>query len=126
VVPRRRGGGHRLLDPDPGGAGPLRHLLRLGQACLGGIYAGAALVIPHQGRRLPGWINALGALRVAILIGALALVPVFSLDSQGIFGQGPGVWIPVGGGLVAGVVALLTEPHSEPGDGCEVILSVPR
>lgn len=79
-----------------------------------GIYAAAALVVPHQGRWLPGPINALGAVRVAVLTGALALIPAFSLDTNGIFGEGPGLWIPVGGVVLAGVVALLTEPRVDP------------
>jgi hypothetical protein len=80
------------------------------------IYGAAALVVPHQGRWHPGWLNVVGAARVAILGGALALVPVFLFNDHGIFGQGPGLWIPVDGVVAAAVLALVTEPRVDPLD----------
>jgi phage shock protein PspC (stress-responsive transcriptional regulator) len=68
-----------------------------------GLYALAALVVPHAGRRLPGGANLVGLLRLATVAAAVALTPVVSLDPSGILGQGPDAWVPVGGALLAGI-----------------------
>jgi phage shock protein PspC (stress-responsive transcriptional regulator) len=68
-----------------------------------GLYALAALVVPHAGRRLPGAANLVGLLRLATVAAAVALTPAVSLDPSGILGQGPDAWVPVGGALLAGI-----------------------
>lgn len=68
-----------------------------------GLYALAALVVPHAGRRLPGAANLVGLLRLATVAAAVALTPAVSLDPSGVFGQGPDAWVPVGGALLAGI-----------------------
>ena len=81
-----------------------------------GIYAIAALVVPHRGGWLPGWSNVVGLLRV----GSLGLIAFLSrnvaFDRWGILGQGPEVWVPIGGLLLFGWVAVLTAGRVEPSD----------
>ncbi len=78
-----------------------------------GIYGAAALVVPHQGRWLPGWLNLVGARRAAILAGTLWLIPV-GWDTQGVMGGGPALWVPVGGAALAAILMLLSEPRVDP------------
>lgn len=79
-----------------------------------GIYAIAALVVPHRGHWLPGWSNVVGFLRVASLGLIAFLSRNFALDKSGIFGQGPEVWVPIGGLLLIGWVAVLSAGRIEP------------
>lgn len=74
-----------------------------------GAYSAAALLIPHAGRRLPGWSNAAGLLRIAVFVAfAVGLMGSLSLDRYGMFGQGPEAWVTVGGVLVIGWIMVLT------------------
>ena len=71
---------------------------------------------PHRGGWLPGWSNVVGLLRV----GSLGLIAFLSrnvaFDRWGILGQGPEVWVPIGGLLLFGWVAVLTAGRVEPSD----------
>jgi phage shock protein PspC (stress-responsive transcriptional regulator) len=81
-----------------------------------GIYAAAALVVPHRGRWLPGWSNVVGVLRVASLGLIAFLSRNVGLDHSGIFGYGPEVWVPIGGLVLFGWVAVLSAGRVEPSD----------
>jgi hypothetical protein len=81
-----------------------------------GIYAVAALVVPHRGRWLPGWSNVVGLLRVASLGLIAFLSRTVGFDQWGIFGQGPEVWVPIGGLLLIGWAAVLNAGRVEPSD----------
>jgi phage shock protein PspC (stress-responsive transcriptional regulator) len=81
-----------------------------------GIYAVAALVVPHRGRWLPSWSNVVGLLRAASFGLMAFLSRSIDLTSTGFFSQGPVVWIPVGGLLLIGWAAVLTSPRLEPSD----------
>ena len=71
-----------------------------------GIYAGAALLLPHGGRRRPGWRNLVGLSRVGIVVLAIRLTSgSLSLDTSG---TAPAVWLTLGGAVLAGLVALFT------------------
>ena len=73
------------------------------------VYATVALLVPHGSRRMPGWSNIVGVLRIAVFVAfAFGLSGNLSLGRDGVFGQGPGVWLPVGGVVVIGWVMLLT------------------
>ena len=61
------------------------------------IYCGAALVLPHDGRRLPDWSNLVGLLRALALMGvAVVGLGTLSLDDS-VFSQSPQVWVAFGG-----------------------------
>ena len=81
-----------------------------------GIYAAAALVVPHAGRWLPGWSNVAGLLRV-VSLGLIAFLSGnISLDRYGLLGHGPELWVPIGGVLLIGWVAVLSAGRVEPSD----------
>ena len=62
-----------------------------------GIYCVAALVLPHDGRRLPDWSNLVGLLRALALMGVAVIgLATLSLDDS-VFNQSPPVWIAFGG-----------------------------
>lgn len=82
-----------------------------------GIYAAVALVMPHRGRWLPGWSNVVGLLRAASLGLIAFLSRNISFDQYGIFGEGPALWVPIGGLLLIGWVAVLSAGRVEPTDG---------
>ena len=71
------------------------------------VYGACALVVPHVGRRRPGVTNLVGFVRLSVVAALIGLTPQLSLDQYGIFGAGEAVWIPVGGAVLAGAVALL-------------------
>ena len=81
-----------------------------------GIYATAAMVVPHRGRWIPEWSNVVGLLRVASLGLIVFLSRNLAIDQSGIFGQGPEVWVPIGGVLLIGWVAVLSAGRVEPSD----------
>jgi phage shock protein PspC (stress-responsive transcriptional regulator) len=85
------------------------------------VYAAVALVVPHRGRRIPDWSNVVGLLRVASLGLIVFLSLNFTLDRSGIFGQGPGLWVPLGGLLLIGWVAVLSAGRVEPSDEDRVV-----
>jgi len=79
------------------------------------VYAVAALLLPHGKSRRPGWRNLVGLSRVGIVVVGIELLSgpaSLSFLSTGVFGQGPAVWIPFGGGMLAGMVALFTSGYA--------------
>jgi phage shock protein PspC (stress-responsive transcriptional regulator) len=77
------------------------------------VYAVAALLVPHAGRRRPGWQNLVGVSRIAVLLVMAAFISAsLSFDNSGLFGEGPAVWIPFCGALLAGAIALFTSGRS--------------
>ncbi len=72
-----------------------------------GAYAAAALLLPHSGVRRPGWRNVIGAGRLGLLFAIIYLFPAVEAGSGGLFSEGPAVWVPFGGAVLAGFIALL-------------------
>jgi hypothetical protein len=71
-----------------------------------GVYAAVALVIPHSGRR-PGWANLIALGRIALLTVAGFALPTLGLGKEGLFGEGPAVWVPISGAIVLAWAAML-------------------
>ena len=80
-----------------------------------GVYASVALLLPRAGDRRLGWRNAVAVARIGAWLAVLS--PLFgelSLDGSGLFGQGPSVWVPVGGAFLVGLAVLVMSGPSCP------------
>ncbi len=78
------------------------------------VYAALTLLLPHDGRRLPGWSNLVGGLRFAVVFGVLLLATPIVGDG-GVLSEGPDVWVPVGGAVLIALVAVLQSRRPMPG-----------
>jgi phage shock protein PspC (stress-responsive transcriptional regulator) len=90
------------------------------------VYAAVALVLPRGGRRA-GWANLIALGRIALLIIVGFGLTNVNLDQGGLFGEGPAVWVPVGGAIVLAVVAMLQGGRpavADPGTDRRTVLSV--
>jgi hypothetical protein len=70
------------------------------------VYAAIALVLPHGGRR-PGWANLIALGRIALITIVGFGMANLNFTGSGLFGQGPAVWVPVGGAIVLAWTAML-------------------
>jgi hypothetical protein len=77
------------------------------------LYAATTLLLPHNGRRLPGWSNLVGMVRLGSVFAVSLLASI--IGDQDVFSQGPAVWVPVGGVILVATVALLTSQRPQPG-----------
>ncbi|HEX3874873.1 MAG TPA: PspC domain-containing protein [Solirubrobacteraceae bacterium] len=87
---------------------PLLLLASFAQGDLVLAYVLAALLLPRAGRRRPSAVNLIAVTRVGISFGLVwGLVGGGLSLNQGLFDQGPAVWVTQCGVCLAGLVALL-------------------
>jgi hypothetical protein len=108
------GVGAELSDRLGAPVGFIRLLLLLGMFLLPDslyLYAFAALLMPHAGRRGPGWSNVIAVARTGLVVGLVWLLAAAGggLVNNGgtVFAEGPAVWLPLAGATLFGVVVLV-------------------